>query len=117
MMDPMSNVFLVPFHVTPTENSIMPEGSAGAYVRCYVSAGTVETAIQKSITQLKSDGLFAEKVLEPIQQMDSSEWAVHVNDQWPDHAASLMSQGEFDAAMDAENVVYGPFGTYNPSEA
>ena len=114
MSNMISNVFMIPFHVTPTKNSIMPEGLAGAYVRCYSGSKSFEEAMKVSVEKLQSDGLYPEEALEPFEQMDSSQWHLHIGDDWPDHVDGLLSQDEFNTAMSEGRVVYGPFGAYNP---
>ena len=110
----MSKVFLIRFRVSPTENSIMPEGRIGAYVCCYSGAETFEDAMKQSVKALQEDGLSPEETLEPFEQMDSSQWHLHVNDNWPDQIDSLATQDEFDTAMAEDRIVYGPFAAFAP---
>ena len=56
----MSNVFHIPFYVTATEHTMMPVGSDGARVSCYVGELNLELAIKKAISKLKNDGLYQE---------------------------------------------------------
>ena len=113
MSDNMTTVFLMGFRVSPLENSIMPEGMSGAYVRCYSGLEKFEDALNSAMEKLQSDGLFPEEVLDPIHQMDSSEWSLHVDDNYYEHANSLPTQKEFVQAIESGKVVYGPFGGYN----
>lgn len=110
----MSNIFLIPFHVTATECAITPIGSAGGTVCCYAGELSLESAIANSIASLKSDGIVVQKILDPIKRMDSSQWALHVDDTWPEHACSMCTQEEFELALGNGEIVYGPFGVYNP---
>ena len=108
----MSNVYLIPFHVTATEQTMMPVGSAGARVSCYVGELNLELAIEKARSALRKDGLCAESILDPVNRMDSSHWACHVADKWPEQACSLCTQEEFEAAIEKGLIIYGPFAVY-----
>lgn len=110
----MTKVFVIPFHVKPMENSIMPPGLGGAYVSCYSHGDTYIEATENALIKLKSDGLYPEEILQPIHEMESSLWADHVKDQWPDHIEHLPTQQEFNDIIASGDVVYGPFGSYNP---
>jgi hypothetical protein len=111
----MTKVFIIPFHVKPMENSIMPPGLKGAYVSCYSQGETYVEATEKALKKLDSDGLYPEEILQPIHEMESSLWAEHIKNQWPDYVNNLPTQEEFDDAITGGNVIYGPFGSYNPS--
>lgn len=91
----------------------MPLNRGGAYVRCYCLGETYVDATQKALTQLKTDGLFAEEILEPIHKMELSAWSEHIKVQWPEYLDKLPEQTEFEQEMNAGNVVYGPFGAYS----
>ncbi|WP_010604470.1 hypothetical protein [Pseudoalteromonas maricaloris] len=110
----MKKVFIVPFHVKGLEKSIMPPEIGGAYVTCYSQGNTYVDAVENILRQLASDGLHAEEVLQPIHEMEVSSWSKHVQETWPDYADSLPSQSEFTASICANQVIYGPFGSYEP---
>jgi hypothetical protein len=112
----VTQVFIVPFHVKPTPDSIMPANFIGAYVRCYVAAADYKEAVVKCIDALRIDGLQAEEVLQPIQAMEASDWSQHIVDQWPDHATQMPNQAEFEASLIAGKVIYGPFGAYDRTQ-
>ncbi len=109
----MSNIFLIPFHVTATEHSTMPVGRAGARVCCYVGEMNLGWAIEKAIFGLKNDGLCAERILEPVERMDISQWAGHVTRKWAAHAFSMLDQAEFEAAIEKGLIVYSPLAVYS----
>ncbi|MEJ2612711.1 MAG: hypothetical protein P8179_22300, partial [Candidatus Thiodiazotropha sp.] len=88
----MTKVFVIPFHVKPMENSIMPAGLGGAYVSCYSQGDTYVEATENALIKLKSDGLYPEEILQPIHEMESGLWAEHVKEQWPDHIDHLPTQ-------------------------
>ena len=111
----MPTVYSIPVHVTPTPGSLMPEGMAGAHVRCYCAGENAEAAVVKAVDRLKGDGLAIERIEDSIYRLASEDWAVHVRDNWPEHADALLSQAEFDDAIAHGHVVYGPFAGYNPS--
>jgi len=111
----MSKVFLLPVHVTPTKNTSVPMASGGACVNCYCATEDVKTAVDNAIAKLEADGMIVEKILEPIEQMDSSQWTLHINERWSELAFSLMVQEEFEAAIADDQVVFGPFDVYSPS--
>ena len=108
----MSNVFVIPFYVTATEHAMMPVGDDGACVSCYVGGLNLESAIKKAISELSNDGLCTESILDPVQRMDSSHWACHVADKWPEHACSMCTQEEFEAVIEQGAVIYGPLAGY-----
>ena len=113
-MNRMSQVFALSFHVTGTPGSIMPAELGGAHVRCYASGADYKVAGNRMVERLRTDGLRAEKVFEEMLQFDAGQWTAHVDDNWPEHAAGLADQAEFEQAMAEGRVVYGPFGGYNP---
>ncbi len=90
----------------------MPPNVIGGYVSCYAMADNYEQAIQRCLTALAADGLRVEQILQPINELRTADWALHIAEQWPSHAAQMPSQREFEAAIDGGRVVYGPFGTY-----
>jgi len=108
----MGKVFIIPFHVKPLDNSIMPANLEAAYVSCYAKGETYVEATQNSLAKLSVDGLYPEEILQPIHEMQVSEWANHINEQWRDQIANLPSQKEFENSILSGNVVYGPFGSY-----
>lgn len=108
----LERVFIIPFHVTRMNDSVMPASFYGAYVRCYVSGVDYVQAIKRALAKLLEDGLHPEEMLQPIQQMDAYSWSQHILDQWPDQAESLPSQNEFNEVIQQGRVVYGPFGSY-----
>lgn len=108
----MDEIFIVPFHVKRTESSIIPDNATGAYVSCYVKADGYKQAIESCVASLGMDGLRIAEILQPIHSMDSSQWGQHIQDQWPDQASQMLSQKEFESAMEAGKVLYGPFGAY-----
>jgi len=108
----MCEVFIVPFHVKRAENSIMPDTATGAYVSCYTQANDYKHAIESCVASLGIDGMRVEEILQPIHSMNASQWGLHILDQWPDQASQMPTQREFEAAMEAGKVLYGPFGTY-----
>ena len=89
-------VFIIPFHVTPLKNSIMPENLEGAYVSCYTKGATYEEATKSSLQKLAQDGLHPKEILQPIHEMPVSSWSQHIQEQWPSHINSLPSQNEFE---------------------
>ncbi len=107
-------VFVIPFHVKALEHSIMPNDFGGAYVSCYAQGSTYIEATEKILKKLESDGLKAEEMLEPVYEMDSDSWCEHIENQWPEYIDSLLTQDEFNEAIASDEVVYGPFGSYNP---
>lgn len=106
-------VFIIPFHVKPLENSIMPSDLAGAYVSCYAKGASYVEAAESALKKLSEDGLHPEEILQPIHDMLASEWSTHVHEQWKDYVSSLPSQEEFENSIASGKVVYGPFGSYN----
>lgn len=108
----MREVFIVPFHVKRAENSIMPDNARGAYVSCYVQANDYKLAIERCDAALRVDGMRVEEILQPIHSMNPSQWGQHILDQWPDQANQMPTQQEFEDAMEAGKVLYGPFGAY-----
>jgi len=107
-------VFIIPFHVKPLENSIMPPALDGADVSCYAAAETYVEATESTLQKLVEDGLYPEEVLQPIHEMQACDWLMHINEQWPEHVSNLPSQSEFEASISSGKVVYGPFGSYYP---
>jgi len=92
----------------------MPPEITGAYVSCYAKGRSYAEATEKALKKLTDDGLYPEKVLEPIHEMESSSWSEHVKETWPDYSNNLPTQNEFEKAMQSDQVVYGPFGSYSP---
>jgi hypothetical protein len=105
-------VFIVPVHVKRAEKSIMPESISGAYVSCYTVSETYQFAVKKCLAALQSDGMYTEKILQPISMIRTADWEQHVLDQWPSYIGQMPNQSEFEAAMMCGDVVYGPFGSY-----
>ena len=91
----------------------MPTSFNGAYVSCYSSASDYVEATKKVLAKLSEDGLHPEEILPPIHEMDVEDWSLHISEQWPDQANSLLNQDEFEATMRNGGVVYGPFGSYS----
>jgi hypothetical protein len=110
----MTKVFIIPFHVKAMDESIMPSDLGGAYVSCYCQGDTYVEATKSALKKLSEDGLYPEEILQPINEMDSGFWSEHLNETWPEHIDILPSQAEFEEAINAGQVVYGPFGSYNP---
>jgi len=110
----MTKVFIIPFHVKPLENSIMPLGLGGAYISCYCQGDTYVEATKKALKRLAEDGLHPEEILQPIHEMESGSWTEHIKETWADYVESLPAQAEFDRVISSGEVVYGPFGSYNP---
>jgi hypothetical protein len=108
----LSKIFVVPFHVKRMEQSIMPSELSKAYVSCYAKGNDYAEVVEKSLKKLIADGLYPEEVLQPIFEMESEDWISHVREMWPDYAASLPTQSEFEDAILKGEVVYGPFGSY-----
>lgn len=103
---------MVPFKVKPMAVSIMPPGTSGAAVRCYVSAPNPREAVETCLAALREDGIALEELVLPIGVMQANKWAQHVSEQWPDYASQLPTQEEFENSIKAGKVVYGPFGTF-----
>ena len=110
----MTKVFIIPFHVKAMGNSIMPPDFGGAYVSCYSQGATYVEATEKALKKLAVDGLHPEEILQPIHEMESSAWTAHVKETWPDYIDNLPTQADFEEAIDSDEIVYGPFGSYNP---
>jgi predicted RNase H-like HicB family nuclease len=108
----MKKVFIVPFHVKRLENSIIPPELAGAYVTCYSQGETYVEAVENILKKLAEDGLHPEEILQPVHEMDASSWSSHVKEAWPDYVDNLPEQSEFLEAISSNQVVYGPFGSY-----
>ena len=94
------------------ENSIMPPNLSGAYVSCYVKEDNYVEATKKALKQLNADGLYPEEVLQPIHEMESNSWNVHVKEQWADYIKNLPTQVEFNQLIARGEVVYSPLGSY-----
>ncbi|WP_049721648.1 hypothetical protein [Gilvimarinus polysaccharolyticus] len=109
----MLKVFIVPFHVKGLENSIMPPEIGGAYVTCYSQGDTYVEAVENILKKLAEDGLHPEEILEPVHEMDVDSWDDHVKETWPDYTNNLPRQSEFAESIGANQVVYGPFGSYD----
>lgn len=108
----MGGVFIVPFHVRRANGSVMPTGSVGAYVSCYVRASDYKEAVERCLAALKKDGLSVMEILQPINAMQAEQWSEHIAEQWPDQAPQLPGQAEFEKIVASGGVVYGPFGLY-----
>ncbi|WP_459780524.1 hypothetical protein [Photobacterium sp. R1] len=89
-------VFIIPFHVKPLENSIMPPDLCGAYVSCYAAGETYIDATKSALRKLADDGLHPEEILQPIQEMQVSDWTVHINDLWEAYVSDLPGQSDFE---------------------
>jgi hypothetical protein len=94
------------------KKSIMPPEILGAYVSCYARGQSYVEATEKALKKLSEDGLYPEEILQPIYEINSSSWSQHVAEKWPDNVDGLLSQSDFEAAMQADRVIYGPFGAY-----
>lgn len=90
----------------------MPSSISGAYVSCYAAGSDYVEATQKALSQLSADGLHPEEILQPVHEMESASWAMHVKETWADHVSSLLTQEEFEDVISNGGVVYGPFGSY-----
>ena len=110
----VGKAFIIGFHVKPMENSIMPPELGGAYVDCFSKGYGYEEATKKALDKLISDGLHPEEILEPILELEISEWSTYAKDRWPNYIDSVATQSEFEETMLSGGVVYGPFGSYNP---
>ncbi len=105
-------VFIIPFHVSRMNVSIMPDNCSGAYVSCYSLGSNYIEATQKALIKLTEDGLHPEEILQPVHQIDIESWSQHKAESWPDQAGSLLSQAEFEDVIKNGGVIYGPFGSY-----
>jgi hypothetical protein len=94
------------------EQSIMPPEFSGAYVSCYAKGNDYIEATEKSLKKLSVDGLYPEEILQPIQEMDSEFWSAHVSEKWEEYAKTMLTQAEFEKALEKDKVIYGPFGSY-----
>ena len=92
----MMKVFIIPFHIKALENSIMPPDAGGAYVSCYSQGTTYIEATEKALKKLAADGLHPEEVLQPIHEMESTDWAEHIKEAWGDYVDNLPTQSEFE---------------------
>lgn len=108
----MDKVFIVPFHVKRGRESLMPANLVGAYVSCYTAADNYELAVGKCLSALRNSGLRVEEALQPIHTMSMADWSTHIAEQWPNQARQMPTQQDFEAAIKAGDVVYGPFGSY-----
>lgn len=106
-------VFIVTFHVKGLKNSIMPPELERAYVTCYSQGETYVEAVENILKKLAEDGLHSEEILQPVHEMDTGSWDSHVKETWPDYIDNLPGQSEFVEAIEANQVVYGPFGSYD----
>ena len=109
----MTKVYIIPFRVKPSNNSIMPTNLLGAYVDCYTAGLDYVEAINKSLKKLSDDGLLYTEILPSVYEMDSNDWEVHVKGNWPEYASTLLSKIEFEEAIKNDKVVYGPFISYD----
>jgi hypothetical protein len=110
----VEKAFVIGFHVKPMENTIMPPELGGAYVDCFSKGQDYAEATKKALDQLIDDGLHPEEILEPILEIDISEWHSYAQDRWPEYISSIATQSEFEETMYRGGVIYGPFGSYNP---
>ena len=110
----LGKAFIIGFHVKPMENSIMPPELGGAYVDCFSKGEGYEEATKKALEKLISDGLHPEEILEPILELEISEWSTYAKDRWPNYIDNVAPQSEFEETLLSGGVVYGPFGSYNP---
>ncbi len=107
-------VFIIGFHVTPLENTIMPPNLAGAYVDCFSKGETYVEATKNSLNKLAEDGLYPKEILGPILELEVTEWSTYVKERWPNYIDSISNQTEFEDTVLSGGVVYGPFGSYDP---
>ena len=107
-------VFVIPFRIEhmKSDSSTVPSGFSGGYVSCFSSGSDYKEATEKALKALIEDGIFPAEVLQPIHEMDSEDWTQHISDTWPELVDSMLSQDEFDSAIERDEVVYGPFGMY-----
>jgi hypothetical protein len=110
----LGKAFVIGFHVKPMENSIMPPNMGGAYVDCFSKGDGYEQATKKALEKLISDGLHPEEIIEPILELEVSEWSNYAKERWPSYIESVATQSEFEEAILSGGVIYGPFGAYNP---
>jgi hypothetical protein len=108
----MSKIFIIPFHVTRMETSIMPSQLAGGYVSCYTLADDYVDATTRSLQRLKDDGLYPKEILQPVQEMATESWSAHVKETFPGHEDRLPTQVEFETTVADGGVVYGAFASY-----
>ncbi|MET4726716.1 hypothetical protein ABIE09_000487 [Lysobacter enzymogenes] len=108
----MAKIFIVPVQVEPGTDSSMPPDAKGAVVSCYSSGDDYKIAVGKVLDALIRDGMIPAEVLQPIHELNVEDWAEHIKAQWPELVDSLLGQSEFALAMEAGEVVYGPFGVY-----
>ncbi len=108
----MTKVFLIQFHVTAMESSIMPDGLSGAYVICYARGDDHIEATKASLQQLLRDGLDPQGVHGPVREMDVEKWSEHIEKSWPEYTTSLPTQAEFKKHIQENSIVYGPFCAY-----
>lgn len=108
--------FIIGFHVKPMEGTIMPSNLGGAYVDCFSKGKNYEEATKNALDKLVKDGLYPEEILEPILEIEISEWSAYAKKRWPDYIESVATQSEFEDSIMSGGVVYGPFGAYNPQQ-
>lgn len=109
----LGKVYIIRFHVKPMEKTIMPAELGGAYISCFSTGAGYEESMKKCIDKLTSDGLYPEEVLEPVHEIDISEWSNYANGQWPEYKDNIASQVEFEEKVLSGGVEYGPFAGYN----
>lgn len=105
-------IYIINVHITPMENSIMPDEFSGAYVNCYTKGKTYEEATKKVLKKLGDDGLYTKDICEPIYEMQSSSWSAHIEENFSHYKQNLPTQDEFENSMALDEVVYGAFGSY-----
>jgi len=105
-------IYIINVHITPMENSIMPDKFLGAYVNCYTKGKTYEEAVKKVLQKLGDDGLYTKEICEPIYEMESGSWSTHIEENFSKYKQNLPTQEEFENSIALDEVVYGAFGSY-----
>jgi len=103
-------VFIIPFQVRARDASMHAQDKQFAYVSCFIKAEAYPEATRLALEALIRDGYYPESVLEPLYQIEIGQWSEFIKTQWPEHHHALLGQSDFEAAMGAGEVVYGPFG-------
>lgn len=108
-----NRIFVIPVHVTPRGETIMPDGLGGAYVNCYVGAAHYVEAAERVMKGLASDGLHPEAILEPIQELELTAWEAYLESNWREYRQHFPRTEAMEGAVAEGRVIYGPFASYN----
>ncbi|WP_047548881.1 hypothetical protein [Methylotenera sp. G11] len=115
---PENILFLINMHIGRGTNTEIPTNLVGAYVPAFVAAPNHEAAAHEVVSNLTRQGYeFIDIADGKIHQLDPLKWDSYVMDAWPEFVAHFPKQSEVISKLPSKLLFFGPFASYEASNA